>query len=722
MSIKSQILAKKAFFVLCMTLFIALGGCEGDYDIDTKRIINADSEPESWLAHGRTYDEQRFSPLEQVNDKNVAQLGLAWLYETGDTRGLEATPIVVDGRLFTTGNWGIVHALDAKTGKEIWSFDPKVPGHWARYGCCDIVNRGVAVWKGNVYVASFDGRLIALDGETGKKIWEVNTIDRERPYTITAAPRIIKGKVLIGNGGAELGVRGYVSAYDAEDGEMLWRFWTVPGDPSKPFEHPEMKEAAKTWKGGKWWEIGGGGTVWDSMAYDADLNLVYIGVGNGSPWTRKIRSPGGGDNLYLSSIIALDLETGRLKWHYQTTPGDNWDYTATQHIILADIRIEGRLRKVLMQAPKNGFFYVIDRKTGELLRADPYAALNWAKYVDLETGRPVEDEKMDYSKKTQFILPSALGAHNWQPMAFHPKTGLVYIPVQELAGIYTLSQEWKKKKTYTPKKGWWNLGMDWTGYIRAIEGLKEMPVNRGYLRAWDPTTGHLKWQVEHQDFWNGGILATAGNLVFQGTGDGRFVAYRADNGERLWEFPVLTGIIAPPMTYQIDGEQYIAVMAGYGGAGGLTVGDARTAISAKYANNGKLLVFKLGASAKLPEAIALDQNIPRQPKIRASKSTLARGSASFMEHCGLCHGALAVSSGVVPDLRRMSRATHKNFQKIVREGLLADGGMASFGDLLSKKESRAIHAYIVSRANQDRAAAAAAAQKSRKKKSRKKSR
>ncbi len=702
MGIKSKIMN----FITAIALVLVIGGCGDDYDIDTRRIVNADSEPGSWLAHGRTYDEQRFSPLEQVNDQNVAELGLAWVYETGDTRGLEATPIVVNGRLFTTGNWGVVHALDAKTGKDIWSYDPKVPGHWARYGCCDIVNRGVAVWEGKVYVASFDGRLIALDADSGKKIWEVSTIDRDRPYTITAAPRIIKGKVLIGNGGAEFGVRGYVSAYDADNGELLWRFWTVPGDPSKPFEHPEMKEAAKTWKGGKWWEIGGGGTVWDSMAYDPDLNLVYIGVGNGSPWTRHIRSPGGGDNLYLSSIIALNLDTGRLKWHYQTTPGDNWDYTATQHIILADMRIDGRMRHVLMQAPKNGFFYVIDRKTGQLLRADPYAAVTWASYVDKKTGRPVENKKLDYAKKTQFILPSALGGHNWQPMAYHPETELVYIPVQELAGIYALSQEWQKKKKFTTKQGWWNIGIDWKEYVGAIESLApNLPINRGYLRAWDPKTGKLKWEVEHQDFWNGGVLATAGNLVFQGTGDGRFVAYRADNGERLWEFPVLTGIIAPPMTYEIDDEQYVAVMAGYGGAGGLPAGDARTAISAKYQNNGKLLVFKLGASAKLPEAVKRDQNVPRQPKIRTTKANLAKGSALYMEHCGLCHGALAVSAGVVPDLRLMNSATRKNFHKIVREGLLADRGMASFGDLLSKRQANIIHAYIISRATQDRAAA-----------------
>ena len=687
-----------------LSVFLLVFGCGDPYDIDGRRIIGADSEPENWMAHGRTYDEQRYSPLSEINDANVRDLGLAWSFETGDTRGLEASPIVIDGRIFTTGNWGVVHALDARSGKEIWRFDPEVPGYWARYGCCDIVNRGVAVWKGRVYVASFDGRLIALSAETGKKIWEVNTIDRKRPYTITGAPRIYKNKILIGNGGAELGVRGYVSAYDVEDGRLLWRFWTVPGDPSKPFEHSELEKAAKTWKGGKWWKIGGGGTVWDSMAYDPDLNLVYIGVGNGSPWTRRIRSPGGGDNLYLSSILALDLDKGRLVWHYQTTPGDNWDYTATQHMILADILIKGEIRKVLMQAPKNGFFYVIDRKSGELLRADPYTPVNWASYVDLKTGRPVENPKTNYRRKTQFVLPSALGGHNWQPMAYHPGTGLVYIPVQEQAGIYSLDKKWKRTKRFKVAKGWWNLGVDWDDYVKTLNSLMpNLPLSKGFLRAWDPATGHVKWQVAHPDFWNGGVLTTAGNLVFQGTGDGRFIAYKANLGHKLWEYPVFTGIIAPPITYQIDGVQYILVMAGYGGAGAIASGDARTAISAKYENHGKLLAFKIGGKARLRQAVKIDQTIPPQPSKRASRSVIKKGDVLYMSHCSFCHGALAVSSGVLPDLRRMSPSIHDNFQKIVREGLLADQGMASFADLLSKKDVEAIHAYIITRANQDRA-------------------
>ncbi len=677
------------------------------FAVDGERIINADSEPENWLAHGRTYSEQRYSPLKQIDRASVSRLGLAWWHDTGTTRGLEASPIVLDGVLFTTGNWGVVHALDARSGREIWQYDPQVPGHWARYGCCDIVNRGVALWRGRVYVASFDGRLIALDAKTGRKIWEVDTINRTVPYTITGAPRIVKGKVIIGNGGAELGVRGYVSAYDSDNGELLWRFYTVPGNPAEPFEHPELAEAAKTWKGGEWWKIGGGGTVWDSMAYDPELNLLYVGVGNGSPWTREIRSPGGGDNLYLSSIIALNPDTGRLVWHYQTTPGDNWDYTATQHIILADITLDGEPRKVLMQAPKNGFFYVIDRTNGELLRADPYVAMNWATHVDKTTGRPVENPELDYSSNAQFILPSALGGHNWQPMAYSPDTGLVYIPAIEMAGIYALDESWKQGEPLKELSGWWNLGMDWGKYQAKLESIADnLPINRGYLKAWNPQTGEAEWVIEHPDFWNGGLLATAGGLVFQGTGDGRFAAYDAGTGEKLWEAPTLLGIIAPPVTYVVDGEQYIAIMAGLGGAGSLAAGDPRTTASARYVNEGKLLVFKLGGQTVLPRIAERNQTIPPPPPIQATRRDIAEGGKLYMTYCGVCHGALAVSGGVLPDLRLMNETRHKQFQAIVRGGLLASEGMAGFGDLLTEAQADKIHAYIAQRAREDRLAAA----------------
>ncbi|GAK43667.1 pyrrolo-quinoline quinone [Tepidicaulis marinus] len=664
------------------------------------RIANADSEPGSWLAHGRTYSEQRFSPLDQITDKNVDKLAPAWVFDTGTTRGLEASPLVIDGVIYTTGNWGVVHALDAKTGEELWSYDPEVPGEWARYGCCDIVNRGVAAWEGKIFAASFDGRLIALDAKDGSVIWEKNTIPGA-PYTITGAPRVVKGKVIIGNGGAEYGVRGYFSAYDANTGEQLWRFYTVPGDPSKPLESPALEKAVDTWKGGRWWEVGGGGTVWDSMAYDPELDTLYVGVGNGSPWTREIRSPGGGDNLYLSSILAIDPDTGDLKWHYQTTPGDNWDYTATQHIILADMEIGGETRKVLMQAPKNGFFYVIDRETGKLISADNYITVTWASHVDLETGRPVENPALAYDKTTQVVLPSANGGHNWHPMAYNPNTGLVYIPTQEIAGIYSLERQWREEREYDVKENWWNPGLDWGDYVDAINAMGEIPLAAGYLKAWDPVKQEARWVVDLPAPLNGGVLTTAGNLVFQGTADGRFVAYTADRGEKVWEADIQTGIIAPPISYAVDGEQYIAVMAGYGGVG-IASGDARQTAAAKYQNEGRLLVFKVGGKADLPEVAIKDQSIPAHEPVELTEEQLRNGEVQFMAHCGLCHGALAISSGVVPDLRRMSPAVKENFMEIVRGGMLKDRGMASFGDLLSERDVKDIYGYIIKRAREDR--------------------
>ena len=423
-------LSKKLPVALCVLFLSNLHG--GDFQVNEDSIIASKNNSQEWLSHGRTYDEQRFSELNQINDENIDRLGIEWFADLDSNRGHEATPIVSDGVMFTTGSWSVVYAHNALTGELLWKFDPQVPKEKAYFVCCDVVNRGVAIWEGKIFVGTLDGRLIALDAKTGSLVWESMTVNDSKPYSITGAPRIIKDKVIIGNGGADYGVRGYVSAYDTNSGEMVWRFYTVPGNPEEGFENPAMEMASKTWKGAQWWEYGGGGTVWDSMAYDPDLDLLYIGTGNASPWNYKIRSPGGGDNLFVSSIVALKPETGEYVWHYQTTPGDNWDYTATQHIILADIIIKGESKKVLMQAPKNGFFYVIDRTNGELLSADKYVKATWASHIDLETGRPVKTELADYDEAEKLIFPGALGGHNWMPMSYNPKTGLVYIPAQEL--------------------------------------------------------------------------------------------------------------------------------------------------------------------------------------------------------------------------------------------------------------------------------------------------
>ena len=675
--------------------------------IDDERIINAESEPGNWIAHGRTYEEQRFSPLLKINKESVSDLGLAWYKDMGTNRALEATPIVVDGIMFFTSTWSRVYAVEAKTGKTIWKFDPEVPGEWARKACCDIVNRGVAVYEGKVFFASLDGRLFSLNAETGEKIWEVDTItDRSRAYTITGAPRVAKGKVFIGNGGAEYGVRGYVTAYDTETGEQVWRFFTVPGDPSLGFEDPAMEMAAKTWKGTNWWEFGGGGTVWNSIVYDPDFNNVYLGVGNGSPWTREIRSPGGGDNLFLASIVAVDADTGEYKWHYQTTPEDNWDYTAVQDMALADMEVDGEQKKVLLQAPKNGFFYVIDRSNGKVLRAHPFAAVTWATHVDLETGRPVENPDVDYSENGSFVLPGPLGAHNWQAMSVDLDSGLVYIPAQENAFFYAIDDNYKKTGIYKRNPGRWNMGIEMSSLAQnVLANLESMPEPGGFLKAFNPLTGETKWSVPIPHYWNGGVLGTAGGLVFQGDALGMFSAYDKETGERLWEFNTYTSMLAPPISFEIDGEQYVSVLTGSGGGdlfGGEPLPPIEIQASLTYNNFGRLLVFKLGGKEKLPIPDVRDTTIPEQKLADVSVAQIRNGESNYNQYCAVCHGFVVKSAGGLPDLRKMTTGTHDLFNKIVLEGILGSNGMAGFSDVLSEEEVDNIHHYVRARAYEDR--------------------
>ena len=631
--------------------------------IDDSALRSADARQGEWLTHGRNYAETRFSTLNKINDKSVQQLGLAWAYDTNTMRGLEASPIIANGVMYTTGSWSVVYALDARTGKQIWKYDPEVPKKFGAKACCDVVNRGVALYKGKVFVGTLDGRLIALDAATGKVVWNVVTVDQTQSYTITGAPRVVKGKVLIGNGGGEYGVRGYITAYDAETGKQSWRFYVVPGDPAKGFESKAMERAAKTWDG-EWWKLGGGGTVWDSMAYDPGLNLLYVGTGNGSPWNQQIRSPKGGDNLYLSSIVALRPETGAYVWHYQTTPGDTWDYTATQHIILADLKIGGRVRKVLMQAPKNGFFYVLDRATGQLISAEAFAEISWAKGIDKKTGRPIEIPEARYKTNYSLHKPGPLGAHNWQPMSFNPMTGLVYIPAQDIPGFYSPD----------PKM-----------------------IPPGHLLAWDPIKQKEAWRVPYKMMWNGGTLTTAGNLVFQGTSDGRFVAYSADKGEKLWEVNVGIGIIAPPVTYQIDGVQYITVMSGWGGAFPLTGGYSYIP-ELNTVNVGRVLTFALNAKQELMPLPKIPMAAVPAIESNASAEVIAKGNTDFAMYCAVCHGAGAVGGGgLTPMLPTSNPAIFKMFDEIVLDGSLEDRGMPGFGKHISKEDSAAIRAYLLKR-------------------------
>ena len=652
--------------------------------IDDIALRNADLRKGEWITHGRNYSETRFSPLKQVSDVTVKDLGLAWYFDTETDRGLEATPLVVDGVMYTTGSWSIVYALDARTGKQIWKWDPQVPRRFGTKACCDVVNRGVAVYKGHVYVGTIDGRLAALDAATGKLVWSVVTVDQTKPYTITAAPRVVKGKVLIGNGGAEYGVRGYLSAYDAATGKLSWRFYTVPGDPSKPFESPEMAKAAKTWKG-EWWKMGGGGTVWDSLAYDPELDLLYVGTGNGSPWNQQVRSPGGGDNLYLSSILALRPATGRLVWHYQVTPGDQWDFTATQHMILADLDIKGQKRKVLMQAPKNGFFYILDRRTGELLSAEPYVTVTWAKEIDKKTGRPVENPGVRYPAEPTQIQPGPLGGHNWQPMSFNPQTGLVYIPAQENFFVFLHD----KRFDYRP--GRWNTGVDFSIFTDPPTALPT-----GHLLAWDPVAQKERWRVQYPVMWNGGTLTTAGNLVFQGTADGRFVVYSADKGAKLWEVTIGTGVIATPMTYEIDGVQYVSIMAGWGGSFPLTGGSIGLP-----ATPGRLLTFALNSKQSLPAVAAMEMPAVTPIEFTATKEMIAKGAGLFAQNCGVCHGLAAIGGGgVLPDLKLSAPSVFNKYREIIVDGARVDIGMPGFKPWLKPEDADAIRVYILSLRNE----------------------
>mgnify|MGYP001493931270 FL=1 len=681
----------KNYFLVLPSLFLIFSCSEA---VDSRNpLVDFNSSPNEWLLHGRTYAEERHSPLDQINTSNVDQIGLSWSFETGTNRGHETTPIVKDGVMFITAPWSVVHALDAKTGDLLWTHDPQVERAWANNACCDVVNRGVALYENSIFFGTIDGRLISLDKDTGNENWSILTIDKSRPYTITGAPRIVKGNVIIGNGGGEFGVRGYVTAYDVDSGDELWRFYTVPGNPNEPFESPEMEIAAKTWSGGKWWEYGGGGTVWDSMAYDPALDTLYIGTGNGSPWNRYVRSPGGGDNLYLSSIVALDPDTGDYKWHYQTTPGDSWDYTATQHMILADLEINGQMRKVIMQAPKNGFFYVIDRTNGELISAENYVPINWATHVDMETGRPVENPANNYFDTPALTTPGPLGGHNWQPMAFNPDTGLVYIPAQEMLFVYSHDKDFE----YNPKT--WNTGqqIEMTYLPKNPDELAMVDkATFGYLLAWDPVAQKEVWREQYQRPWSGGLLSTAGDLVLQGTSDGRFIAFNAASGEILWSVDTGQGIIAPPITYMIDEEQYIAIQVGYGGAYALA--GAFPSANKNPAQNGRMLVFKLGGEEMSPPVQSIAKVNPVVPSMTTDALTIARGEYEYHEHCQFCHGAGVIGGGVIPDLRYLDEVGHKTFLGVILGGMHSEKGMASFKDVLSLEQANQIQAYIISQA------------------------
>ena len=671
----------------------------GDVSDARLRSVEASGEGANWLAHGRGYGEQRYSPLGQIDNGNVAELGLAWSFDVGNRFVMQTTPLAIDGVLYFTAAWSVVHALDAKTGEELWRFDPQVPREESYRYCCGFSNRGVAAYQGSLFLGTLDGRLIAIDAASGDVLWSQKNVPDDGSYSSQGAPRIAKGLVIIGAGGAEFtGTRGFVAAYHPDTGEKAWHFWTVPGNPSEGFENELMERAAETWTG-DWWELGGGGTVWDSVAYDPELDLLYIGVGNGSPHNRRIRSPEGGDNLCLCSIIALRPETGEYVWHHQQVPAETWDYTATQHMILAEIEWDGSPRKVLMQAPKAGFFYIYDRETGELLSAEKYGRqVTWASHYDMQTGRPVEVAGQDFAEEPATVFPSGLGAHNWQPMSYSPQTGLVYIPAMDMGA--PMSDE----PVFRASRRVFSTGNESDGAIHNAQLVQTMlpEVMNGYLLAWDPREQKSVWEVDQRAMGNGGTLVTAGDLVFQGMIDGGFAAFDARDGTERFRFETQNGIMGSPISYAVDGEQYVAIAAARGG--GLSAVLGRQYNRANTPTSGRLLVFRIGGDAKLPMPME-NPKVPKPPAMPdVDDETLARGSRLYSELCARCHGTGAVASGGIPDLRHMGAGTHSRFEDIVVAGAYVSIGMPHFQEeLADPKDLAAVHAYVIEQAHEDEA-------------------
>ena len=655
-----------------------------------------------WLSYGRDRGEQRFSPLTAVNAGNVGQLGLAWHADLDTARGQEATPLVHDGVLYVSTAWSMVKAFDAATGKPLWAYDPKVPRETLVRACCDAVNRGVALAGGQVFVGTLDGRLVSLDARTGKVRWSVVAVPDQRNYAITGAPRIAKGLVLIGSGGGEYRARGFLAAFDQHTGRQVWRFDTVPGNPAKGFENPAMARAAKTWSG-PWWKLGGGGTVWDAITYDPTTNLVLFGTGNAEPWNpAPAGRTGDGDTLYTASVVAVDAATGAYRWHYKETPEDRWDFDSDAQISLADLKIDGQMRHVALHAPKNGTFYVLDAKTGAFISAKAFVPQNWNTGFDPRTGRPTINPAARYevTGKPFIGLPGAGGAHSWQPMSYSPQTGLVYLPANLAAFPYAAAKGWQASA----------IGFQ-TGQDSAAIAMPAIPAARegalaattGALIAWDPVKQQAAWTVSYPSAWNGGTLATAGNLVFEGDAQGIFNAFSADKGARLWSYPVQTGVIAAPMTYAIGGVQYVAVLAGWGGVWDVATGILSRKGGAEH-NISRLLVFRLGGGDHLPPAPPPADMVLDPPPVTGTAAQVAHGADVYGRYCGVCHGDAAIAGGVNPDLRHSGvLESAEAIRMVVLGGALKSEGMVSFAPTLNRADVEAVRQYLIHRANEDKA-------------------
>jgi quinohemoprotein ethanol dehydrogenase len=656
-------------------------------NVDDARIIDNAKTGKDWPSTGFDYGVNRFSPLDQITTANVGKLGLAWSYPLDSIRGVEATPVVVDGVMYVTGPWAIVSAVNAKTGEKLWTFDPQSPRTEGYRVCCDIVNRGVAVYRGKVYVATPDARLIALDAATGKALWTADASpDRSRFYTITGAPLAAKGKIFIGNGGGEHGVRGDISAFDAETGKLAWRWYTVPGDPSKPFENDAMAKAAKTWdEKFKYWENGGGGPVWNTLSADPDLNLLYFGTGNAGPWAASIRNPSGDrDNLYTSSVVALNLDTGEYAWHYQETPADTWDYDADQDLILTDLTIDGQKREVLLHAAKNGFFFVLDRKTGQLISAKNFVEVNWASGYGTD-GRPIEIPGARPVGKPVEAVPSPYGAHNWQSMSFSPKTRLAYVPAQYVPIKVIDDVNWTRQGSNLPGQVMSGLGWN-TGKLVVPAPPENKPFGR--LVAWDPVQQKAAWTQDYVSPWNGGTLATAGGLVFQGTADGRLVAYDGTSGAKLWDAALGGGVVAAPMTYEIDGKQYVSIAVGWGGVFG------QSQRATDHASPGTVYTFAIGGDAKYPE-VARYHLGPLISGVKYDPKDVQAGAALYLSNCIFCHGVPGVDKGGnIPNLGYVDADSIAKLEDAVFSKEYAELGMPDFTGKLKSDDLEKIKAFI----------------------------
>ncbi len=654
------------------------------------------TEAGDWPNFGRDGSEQHFSPLDQITVANVDELSLAWSYDLEPGFSVSA-PVEAGGKLFTTTGHNHIRAFDAASGKLLWEYDPGVRDIAQSSLHMSWGNKGIAWWNGRVFLATTDGRVIALDDATGKPVWEQRQFELTELRNSNGAPRVFDGKVIVGHGGADISpIRGYVTAYDAMTGEQLWRFYTVPGDPSRPADSKAEQVMRPTWKG-DWFGKGGGGTAWNAFSYDEELDLVYLGVGNGFPYNHQMRSPGGGDNLFLASIVAVKADTGEYVWHYQVCPAEQWDCTASQDMTIATLEIDGKPRKVVLQAPKNGFFYVVDAATGEFISAEKIARVTWAEKIDPDTGRPVENPGIRYQGKPELfeLWPGPQGAHSWLPQAFSPRTGLVYVPIMEVGALIG-----------PPRPGAAGIG---AGMGATLIPDAELPGSRrSFLKAWNPLTQQPAWTIELPGAWPGGVLATAGDLVFQGRIDGYLVAYDAKTGRETWSFKTAAPIVAPPISYSVKGKQYVTVLTGNGSQGGGILATGNAAYRTDYQLPRRVLTFSIDGTASLPAFDMPELIPPEDPGFKPDPERVMAGAMAYANNaCLVCHGMNAIGGGAAPDLRYSPMILDENvFKAVVKGGALKPKGMPPSPHLADSDLEDMRH-YLRMRAKQAPAEAAA---------------